>query len=136
LLRKEIVGVGVVLLVAVVVVVDEDEDKDVLEVIDAAIGLHAISFGGAGGGNPYLLDGEEFNGEELIVTPSPAGVFDFEFDTDPPTPPPTPAAIMRIIRIARTRKNILRFNPKILFSWVGANGSVALDVCSAAAADS
>jgi hypothetical protein len=79
----------------------------------------------------YLLDGEE-----LTVILSPTGVFDFECETDPPTPPPTPAAIMRIIRVARTRKNILRFNPKILFSWVGANGPVALGVCSAAAADS
>jgi hypothetical protein len=35
-----IVGVGVVLLV--VVVVDEDEDKDILEVIDAAIGLNSF----------------------------------------------------------------------------------------------
>jgi hypothetical protein len=40
LLRKVIVGVGVVLLV--VVVVDEDEDKDIVEVIDAAIGLNSF----------------------------------------------------------------------------------------------
>jgi hypothetical protein len=79
----------------------------------------------------YLLDGEE-----LTVTLSTTGVFDFECEADPPTPPPTPAATMRIIRVARARKNILRFNPKILFSWVGANGSVAFGVCSAAAADS
>ena len=40
MLRKVIVGVGVVLLV--VVVVDEDEDKDILEVIDAAMGLNSF----------------------------------------------------------------------------------------------
>jgi hypothetical protein len=40
LLRKVIVGVGVVLLV--VVLVDEDEDKDIVEVIDAAIGLNSF----------------------------------------------------------------------------------------------
>ena len=69
------------------------------------------------------------------MTLSTTGVFDFECETDPPTPPPTPAAIMRIIRVARTRKNILRFNPKILFSC-GGNGSVAPGACSAAVEDS
>ena len=48
MLRKVIVGVGVallVLLMVAVVVVGED----VLEDIDSAVGLHAVSFGGVGG---------------------------------------------------------------------------------------
>jgi len=71
----------------------------------------------------YLLDGKE-----LVVIRFTAGAFDFECETDSPTPAPTPAATMRIIRVARTRKNILGFNPKIFFSWVGDSGSVALGV--------
>jgi hypothetical protein len=64
--------------------------------------------------DPYLLDDDELT--VTLSTTTKTGVFDFECETDPPTPPPTPATIMRIIRVARTRKNILRFNPKIVFS--------------------
>lgn len=120
LLRKLIVGDGVALVavVVVVVIVDEDEDKVVLEAIDDIV---------------TLLDDNEVT--VTLSTTTRTGVFDFECEADPPTPPPTPAAIIRIIRMAKTRKNILRFNPKILFSC-GGNGSVISGVCSAAAVDS